>query len=584
MSTPIDVPGVTLPSKVSTLVFSRIAGLADIENAVGAGLLRRWEELLDLDPFATFFQGPIWCMEWYRAYSATYVPFLIVAQSGGEVVGLAAMASQGATGELVFAGAGMADYRDVLALPEHRESMLREFLRVYRTGKYPNVFHFGSTVPEAPSVDILLRLSGETGVPMIRRYFFGWRWWPQEAKEDPFKSRSVKYKMNCIRRRGEVSADVVRTDAEWDALKQEFYLQHSLRQVSRGTGVSFNSAEKQAFYDALFHSPLGHVTVLRGAGKLLACHYGLISKGVLYLGAPSFDVRERQYSPGLLLVLSIMKRSAEWGIAGFDLTIGEGDLKERCSTTRVSLPLVELYPQGLMYWRKRAELVAVHAIRRVLGDERWTKDIRPYLVETIGQLLNIFRMPPMLAARYVRETVLAPVWQRTRTVLFWAEAPVNLTTADGTREYRLNEIYDLLLEVPGAYAKWRIMTAAGKLPAASQAGSDFHTLVVNGRLAGWGFSRILEKETESGVDGVALQTGEALLHDFEMLPGFEHELSGFLADTARRRFAQGASRVALVAVNPRSGVANGAANARFAIGNITLKTRWPWREKKQKAS
>lgn len=543
---------------------------------MAAGLGKSWEELIERDQFATLFQGPSWCVEWYRAYRNSYQPLLLVVSRGQEVVGIAALAVDVARREMVFAGGPMADYRDVLALSDVRADLLLEVVKTFDAAGYRHALQFGVTLPDSPSVEILRRICADKGLLTIPRSFHGWRWWPAEAKEDPFKSRSVKYKLNCLKRRGEVSAEVVRSRSEWMRLRDEFYQQHSLRQVLRGTLVSFDNPEKVAFYDALFDTPLAHVTVLRAGGKAVACHYGVIFNRVLYLGAPSFDIRDRQYSPGLLLVLSIMKHSASWGIAGFDLTLGEGDMKERCSTSRVDLSALEIYPRRTAYLQSRAALAFAVGMRRIFGDERWSKHMRPAVLENLDYVRNIRRMPVSQAMRYARETLLAPLCQRTRKALFRAVAPVK--AASGHGDYRLNELYDLLRSAGGEYEAWRVMLAAGKVSAAAQAGSDFHTVICDNKLAAWGFSRILVEEVPAEAPGA--EVGDALLHDFETLPGFEGELSNFIAHVAQKHFAAKAKQAWLTAENAQPELETAASRAGFTKLSAITVTRFPWREGK----
>src|SRR5579872_7233383 len=254
-------------------------GLAEVEDSVASGLLRSWPELAKKDRFGTLFQGPTWVLRWYRAYSGSFTPLVLALEAAGELAGLASLAVESRSGRLAFAGDTMADYCDVLSLPEHRETTLREFLRFYRVGGYRNILRFGSTVPESPSADILMTISREEGIRPIRRTHFGWRWWSGQATEDPFKSRSVKYKLNCLRRLGDVTVELVHGRNEWTAIRDDYYQQHSLRQVYRRTKVSFDNPDKQVFFDSLVDTSLAHVTVLRAGGKMVACHYGCLADG-----------------------------------------------------------------------------------------------------------------------------------------------------------------------------------------------------------------------------------------------------------------------------------------------------------------
>ena len=144
MSTGIDIPGLEFapraargaPNKtVGELTYTthQLNDLPEIEEARQVGLLKSWEDLLDADPAGTLFQGPVWCMEWYRTYYQRYRPCMLLVSYGGSLVGLVPLAVERATGAMVFASANMSDYRDVLALPQHKQTVVTQFIHFFDT-------------------------------------------------------------------------------------------------------------------------------------------------------------------------------------------------------------------------------------------------------------------------------------------------------------------------------------------------------------------------------------------------------------------------------------------------------------------
>jgi hypothetical protein len=349
--------------------------------------------------------------------------------AGGELIGVVPLAVEKGTRRLAFAGDQMADYRDVVARPDSRPDVIRELLRLYRAGRFSNrMFRLGPALPESRTADIAFALCRSQGVRGIRRSHSGWRWWSGEAEraEDPLKKKAVRYALNYFRRRGEVDAEVVRSREDWVRFREVFYLQHSLRQLYGGRGISFDDPRKRAFFDALFDTPLAHVTALRAAGSIVAGHFGCAWKNVLYWGAPSFDIRERQYSPGLLLVVLTMKHARQWGLQGFDLTIGEGDLKERFSTSRAVLPTVDLYSRPPAYYRRRLQDILVAGARRPLAffgaEALWRKRIRPALFGFAGRLHAARRLGPWRGFAYLLRPVYSRIGGMHRELVFTAAA------------------------------------------------------------------------------------------------------------------------------------------------------------------
>lgn len=525
-------------------VISCIRGVEAVEAALQNGILREWSRVAEHDPSATFLQGPLWTLLWYRAYRASYDAAVLAVESEGALVGVASLAVAKSGRELVFAGAQMADYRDVATLPAWREAAVRALVRFYRDGKFSNVLRVGPVTATSETPRIAERIAREEGVGLIARTHSGWQWWPEESARagDPLKKRSVRYKMNVLKRRGPVVMEKIAAREEWLNAREEFFEQHSLRQLAAGRPVSFDNPEKRAFFDALFDSTLGHVTVLRVNGAAAAYHYGCASEGVLYLGAPSFDIRDQQYSPGLLLVAMIMDQSAQMGLRGFDLTMGGGDLKERLSTTRLDLPTVELYASRVKYWKQKAVDAGVGAIRRGLQwigrEDLWNRRIRPALVEFAEHLSSALHMPRREAIEYVRDLTRQRMG-RDAVLIFEARSAAG--AADGALEIRTDQIYDVLKYAPGdRLAEIRLSAAARTIAEGARTGAVFHSVLRCDRAAAWGFSRILEGErSEAGIEGFAPEAGSAMLYDFRALYGHDGVLRELIARISQAHAGNG---------------------------------------------
>jgi CelD/BcsL family acetyltransferase involved in cellulose biosynthesis len=561
---------------------------------MGQEPLASWGALLDTDSQATFLQGPTWAMQWYRAYRDSFDPLVLMTTRGGALVGLVPLAVEKSTGRLAFAGDQMGDYRDVIAAPGCREDVLSALLTLYRDGGYPNMLHVGPTLPESETADILLRICRVHGVKSIRRGHFGWRWWPEEATEDPLKKKSVRYPLNYFRRRGNVDAEVIERREAWEAFRDEFYDQHSLRQLAGGRPLSFDNPTKRVFFDSLFDTELAHVTALQVAGRTVASHYGCLWKNVLYWGAPAFDVRESAYSPGLLLVVLTMKHAAAWGIRGFDLTIGGGDLKERFSTSRVDLPSVDLYARWGPYAMRRLLDFVISRLRRGLilfgSDETlWTKRVRPFFIKGANHARTAAGMGVREGWRYLQDAVLAPLIVRDRRVSF--ELPEEhrdaSTQLPADHVLNRNRIYDLLkFEEPSVRALHYLSRAAAQLPQSNRAGDDLHTLLVRGRIVAWGFSKLAAEAPAPEVENAALEAGTALLHDFQMVSVKDNSMSLALLirQVAAERMREGAKRIQVLAFNPSGTVEAALRSVGFRVRRVETRThlfRWEWKRIKQ---
>jgi CelD/BcsL family acetyltransferase involved in cellulose biosynthesis/GNAT superfamily N-acetyltransferase len=533
---------------------SVIDSLPALEDALTQPLLSQWEGLLASDPTATLFQSPVWCMPWYRSYSQ-FDPRVIVIYQGSRLTGVVPLAIEKPGGRLTFAGDNFADYADVVTLPEYREEALRGYLRFARAASRGRTFFFGSTQPESESPAILARLAREFGVRAIVRVNAGWRWWPREQAEDPLKKKSVRYPINYFKRQGELSNDYLRAGEEWDTFKEEYYRQHTLRQVFAGRPASFNNPQKRAFFDELVRTPYAHVCALRLNRELIAGHFGYVFRNVLYWGAPSFDIRYYPYSPGLVQLVLTMKNIEAWGLTGMDLTIGEGDLKERFSTSRVDLPYVEIYPSFTAYYSRIIYLwvmqIVKSAVARWGGGDAWKKHVRPLLARFVGRSRPADGEDTSAPSK--------PVQLTTLTVTPASIRNCEPRLAAGEQAvFHENQVYDLLqravMEDEGAR---QLTKAARAFPDAMKHSKTFHTLLIDDRLATWGFS--------------CRQSGEAsqvVLDGFYTLPEFRGRglAAALAAHVAQLHFREGAIQASVSIPQDAEAARKAAARAGFVHG------------------
>ncbi|HET8550077.1 MAG TPA: GNAT family N-acetyltransferase [Bryobacteraceae bacterium] len=533
-----------------------VQGLSALEAALTSDPLNAWESLLDADPCATLFQSPVWCMPWYRSY-LDFEPLVLVVTSGSELAGVVPLAIENATGRLTFAGDNMTDYRDVVTRPEWRREVVGEFLQLYRSRGGSGVFHFGSTLPESETPGVLLSMAGACGLRTVARQHYGWRWWPYEQTEDPLRRKSVRYPLNYFRRQGELTAERVVTDEQWERFKRDFYVQHSLRQIFAGRPVSFDSPQKREFLERVFRSRYGHVTALWLNGELIAGHVGSVYKRVLYWGAPSFDVRYRQYSPNLVLLVLTMKNAAEWGFDGIDLTIGKGDLKERFSTSRVDLPWIELYARQHAYFLRKGRIALAGAGRavaqRIRGENAWEKRFKPFAARIAHKASRAREMGLAGAILHTAKLGVAKFGEHTRGIVFMAR-PEDVREISAALqageicEYHDNELRDLAKrDVWNDSVAREIATKVRSFTDIVRVGRTLHTVVVNDRLAGWGLSYWPTEParlTEVGNARLEYPPDSVSLYDFYTLPEFRGRrlYQSLLTYILRKRFREGAKQ------------------------------------------
>lgn len=85
--------------------------------------------------------------------------------------------------------------------------------------------------------------------------------------------------------------------------------------------------------------PLGLFSTLYAGDQLLAVHLGLRTEQVIHLWFPAYDPAFERYSPGLILLMELLKVAADDGVERFDL--GKGRERYKASFKSGDIPLGE---------------------------------------------------------------------------------------------------------------------------------------------------------------------------------------------------------------------------------------------------
>lgn len=133
----------------------------------------------------------------------------------------------------------------------------------------------------------------------------------------------------------------------------------------------------------------GVISVLRAGGRPIAAHFGMRSNNILHYWFPSYDISFSRYSPGMLLLLSMISEAPKLGITTIDFGKGYADYKEQLSnrlipllegSAAVSLQLqaIRSIPTDTLNWVRQLPLLklipkrARHFLRRVERSRRFS--------------------------------------------------------------------------------------------------------------------------------------------------------------------------------------------------------------------
>jgi CelD/BcsL family acetyltransferase involved in cellulose biosynthesis len=515
--------------------------LPALERELGEWLLGSWKALVLADPLASLFQSPGWCMPWYRSYHDEFDPFVVLVTDGSALVGVVPLAVRRATNEIGFASGTMADYRDIVAAPGYRRTVVNALLSAYRTGRFANPLQIGWIDPASDTPALVASVCRETGVHFVSWQQPCYRWTPVEGENLNKKFSRLRTHLNHFKRIGTVSFDVVSGPERWSAFRDAFFEQHSLRQLQADRPIAFDDPRRRRFYDRLFDSGLvqAHVTEMRLDDDLLSGHIGFVWRDVLMLGAPSISIEHEARSPALILLSWIMQNAPALGLKGFDLTIGDTEFKRRLGNRCVKVTAIEVFgDRGSYYMRaakREATAIAKGLAAAALGRDAWKTRVLP-AVQQLSEHTTAARRHGVIAA--VRQAL--PADQvRTRSQSIRELTPDSVSALDrpsddGAWQFHENRVSDLLLwNGRDTHTARAIRRCARSYARQRSAGATFHSLCAGGRLAAWCFC------SPADDDGVMTIRCLEATGDF-LACGADRVL---LAAVARAAFAAGATRV-----------------------------------------
>ncbi|MDQ3821404.1 MAG: GNAT family N-acetyltransferase, partial [Acidobacteriota bacterium] len=332
----------------------------------------------------------------------------------------------------------------------------------------------------------------------------------------------------------------------WSNFRQEFFRQHSLKQLHAQRPMPFKDPRRRALFDMLFESPelAPHVSMFSVNGQMLAAHFGLVWRGVLMFGASSFKLEEEQRSPAMILLSWIVQNASELNLRGLDLTIGRSEFKQRLGNRCVQLSMISLYRTAGAFRFSAARATALKSVKSVVGylggPSAWDQKVKPLFSEAQGGPISHSLKPALqnaVSTMYTKTTEL--------TLAITPERLVDLQeVAIASRvQVRENSVDDLLsCTVSTADTAAQLSRCVRRLYARGRGqGRTLHTILVEGELAGWGLSDKATNEDISAVHGCSADA--ILLSGFFLIPAFRCPEHGeeFLREVIRQYFRRGVS-------------------------------------------
>ena len=287
-----------------------------------------WERLIKRCPWATGFQTPEYARIWLSAYTDHVEPVVVVAEDGGDVVGVLLLAIDLETGSLSAIGASQSEYQAWICEPGASAAFLEAALsrlgprfprgRV-RLLYFPDSREAGAVADSGLSAHVftrthrrpLLRIGDGSGITRS------------------LKKKSNKSKVNRLKRRGELALHVLRSRDELEKRMDAIAALYDLRQsAANRTAPFFEDDRKRGFHLELMEAGLLHAATLEVGDEVVAALLSVPDRKALAVGVFAISARLASDSPGKILLLMLAKELVEEGVEWIDLTPG-GAWKER---------------------------------------------------------------------------------------------------------------------------------------------------------------------------------------------------------------------------------------------------------------
>jgi CelD/BcsL family acetyltransferase involved in cellulose biosynthesis len=313
-----------------------------------------WEHLWHGAGRREIFSGFAWAKAWWRAFGAKHSLVTPVVMDGDSVVGILPLVVE--SGTLKFLGSPHADYNDILCepdRPEVAESALRCVLQStdWKKAVLENVSE-GSRLrrlSEAFPRDLQNRLEWIFSSPCPAIVL-------TENRDTTLRSLlgkdSLRRHYNKLKKIGKLQFRHIEDRDEIREALPQFFQQHVARRAMAGGTSRFSDDASTQFYYHLVEEldPTCDLrfSVVELDGRPIAYHLGFELDGKLVWYKPSFDVDYWDYSPGEVLIRSLLEYVGTRSVEEIDFTVGDESFKGRFANEIRSNFTVRLFRPGLV--------------------------------------------------------------------------------------------------------------------------------------------------------------------------------------------------------------------------------------------
>lgn len=300
-----------------------------VETLAGVdALAEEWSALERATPEATGFQSFVWCRAWLA--HAAVAPRIVCVRENGRLAMLVPLQIERRFGISVarWVGEPMTQYGDALALPDAGRAQWRQLAEAEMSG-WEDVDLLALTRLRA---DGALSFDAGGGEALLAAPFIDLaRWRPQRRK-------SMERRLKRLAARGTLSLSEAATPAARESIaRQALALKRGWLRRKGVFSAGLSNPASEPFLAALARDGHLRVNALCVGDEIAAIDLGFVGGGAYRSLLGCFEPRFADGSPGHALTAQIVARSAQEGLAAYDMLLPADSYKRFWATGETAI-------------------------------------------------------------------------------------------------------------------------------------------------------------------------------------------------------------------------------------------------------
>lgn len=314
----------------------------------------KWNSIVSKNETNTFFQTYQWFQSYWKVFGDKKELFFISVSDENEIIGFAPlMVSVDDFGKrtLMFIGEGKSDYCDFIINKDKEEVLNRILDTIYIKSKMWDRIYLNN-IPESSATLQILRaeksyvrntMMATDKIVCPTLIIDGNKTYATKV----LNSNSLRRRLNYFNNHGLLVFKNIQNLDDADKYLEKFMEQHIERWSDTKYQSLFLNKKNRDFYMELMRASIDKgwllFSVLEFDGHPIAFHYGFDYDSKVIWYKPSFDVKYKKHSPGLVLIKYLIEYAINNNKYELDFTIGDESFKSRFTNHKRKNILVEIF-------------------------------------------------------------------------------------------------------------------------------------------------------------------------------------------------------------------------------------------------